>query len=103
MITGVTSDSRRVRKGFAFVAIKGERSDGFDYIPSAVANGARVILSDRPAPEGLPIPYLGLQETCAFALAYLAASFQRFPARKLRMIGVTAPTAKPHLMLTTIC
>ena len=47
MITGVTSDSRHVRKGYAFVAIKGESSDGFNYIPSAVANGARVILSDR--------------------------------------------------------
>ena len=29
MITGVTSDSRRVRKGYAFVAIKGENSDGY--------------------------------------------------------------------------
>ena len=94
MITGVTSDSRRVRKGFAFVAIKGESSDGYNYIPAAVANGARVILSDRPAPEGLPIPFVRLQGDMHFALAYLAASFQRFPARKLRMIGVTGTDGK---------
>jgi len=94
MIAGVSSDSRRVRKGFAFVAIKGESSDGFNYIPSAVANGARVILSDRPAPEGLPVPYVRLEGDLRFALAYLAASFQRFPARKLRMIGVTGTDGK---------
>lgn len=94
MITGVTSDSRRVRKGFAFVAIKGESSDGYDYIPSAVANGARVVLSDRPAPDGLAIPYVCLEGDMRFALAYLAASFQRFPARKLRMIGVTGTDGK---------
>ena len=94
MITGVTSDSRHVRRGYAFIAIKGESSDGFDYIPSAVANGARVVLSDRPKPEGLAIPYVQLQGDMHFALAYLAASFQRFPARKLRMIGVTGTDGK---------
>ncbi len=94
MITGVSSDSRHVRKGFAFIAIKGESSDGFNYIPSAVANGARVILSDRPAPEGLAVPYVRLQGDLHFALAYLAASFERFPARKLRMIGVTGTDGK---------
>ncbi len=94
MITGVTSDSRHVRKGFAFIAIKGENSDGFNYIPSAVRNGARVILSDRPKPDGLATPYVQLEGDLHFALAYLAASFERFPARKLRMIGVTGTDGK---------
>ncbi len=94
MITGVSSDSRRVRKGYAFIAIKGENSDGFNYIPSAVANGARVILGDRPSPDGLSIPYVRIDGDMHFALAYLAASFQRFPARKLRMIGVTGTDGK---------
>ncbi len=94
MITGVTSDSRHVQKGFAFIAIKGESSDGFNYISSAVANGARVILSDRPKPEGLAIPYVQLEGDLRFALAYLAASFERFPARKLRVIGVTGTDGK---------
>lgn len=94
MITGISSDSRRVRPGFAFVAIKGESSDGFDYISSAISNGARVILSDRPTPEGLPVPYVCLQGDLRFALAYLTASFHRFPARKLRMIGVTGTDGK---------
>jgi len=94
MITGVVSDSRLVRKGFAFIAIKGESSDGYNYIPSAVTNGARVILSDRPKPDELAIPYVQLQGDLHFALATLAASFQRFPARKLRMIGVTGTDGK---------
>ena len=89
MITGITSDSRRVRKGYAFLAIKGESSDGYAYIPSAAANGARVILGNRPKPEDLALPYVQIQDDPRYALAYLSASFQRFPARKLRMIGVT--------------
>lgn len=94
MITGIASDSRHVKPGFAFVAIKGESSDGYQYISSAVANGARVIISDRPAPEGLPVPYVRLQGDLRSALANLAASFHRFPARKLRMIGVTGTDGK---------
>jgi len=94
MITGVASDSRRVQPGYAFVAIKGESSDGYQYIPAAIANGARVILSDRPAPDGLSVPYVRLHGDMRFALAYLAASFHRFPARKLRMIGVTGTDGK---------
>lgn len=94
MITGVTSDSRRIRRGYAFVAIKGESSDGYNFIPSAVANGARVILSDRPKPDGLALPYVQLQGDMRFALAYLAASFQGYPARKLHMIGVTGTDGK---------
>ena len=99
MITGVTSDSRSVRRGFAFVAIKGESSDGYDYIPSAVVNGARVIFSDRPKPVGLKIPYIRLEDELHFALAYLAASFQGFPARKMRMIGVTGTDGKTSTSL----
>lgn len=94
MITGIASDSRLVKPGYAFVAIKGESSDGFDYISSAVAKGARVVLSDRPAPQGLTVPYMRLEGDLRVALAHLAASFHRFPARKLRMIGVTGTDGK---------
>ena len=94
MITGITSDSRQVRKGFAFLAIKGESSDGYAYIPSAAANGARVILGNRPKPEDLALPYVQIHDDARYALAYLSASFQRFPARKLRMIGVTGTDGK---------
>lgn len=45
-IKGVTSDSRMVKDGYAFVAIKGEKSDGHDYIVDAIKNGANYIVQN---------------------------------------------------------
>jgi len=45
-INGLTQDSREVRDGFLFAAFKGEKSDGRDYIQSAIDAGAAIILTD---------------------------------------------------------
>src|SRR5207253_6237320 len=49
---GVTSDSRAVRPGTAFVALRGERHDGHDYLEAAVAAGAALVVVDK----GRPVP-----------------------------------------------
>lgn len=46
-VTGVTSDSRRVRPGSLFVALPGEHFDGHDFIPQAVLAGAVAVLVER--------------------------------------------------------
>lgn len=46
-VTGVTIDSRTVRTGDLFVALKGERTDGHDFLTNAVAAGARAVVVDR--------------------------------------------------------
>ena len=53
-ITGVQSDSRHVRAGDLFVALKGGRTDGHVYVKKALADGAVAALVDRPMP-GLPV------------------------------------------------
>ena len=93
-VRAVTSDSRLVRKGDAFFAIKGDTFDGIDYIEAAEAKGASLIISDRPAPEGLQLPYLEIDDDPRKALAWLAAATNNFPARKLRMVGVTGTDGK---------
>jgi len=60
-ISGISIDSRKVQPGMLFAALKGENADGFDYIPQAVAAGAVAVMSDRPAPEGLPVPYVQVE------------------------------------------
>lgn len=45
-ITGLTADSRAVKRGYLFAAIKGEHVDGSEYIDQAIANGATAILTD---------------------------------------------------------
>lgn len=93
-IRAVCSDSRQIRKGDAFFAIKGENFDGFNFIESAIQRGASLIVSNRPAPENLNLPYLEIDDEPHKALAWLAAATQGFPARKLRVIGVTGTDGK---------
>ncbi|RYD91786.1 MAG: UDP-N-acetylmuramoyl-L-alanyl-D-glutamate--2,6-diaminopimelate ligase [Sphingomonadales bacterium] len=54
-ITGITADSRKVKPGYLFAALKGVASDGRDYIESAVKAGAVAVLTDdRPGEWGVP-------------------------------------------------
>ena len=46
-ITGLTDDSRKVKKGYLFVAISGMSVDGHDLIKQAIRNGASVIVGER--------------------------------------------------------
>ena len=57
-IRGVSMDSRTVRPGWLFAAIKGESANGYDFIPQALANGAAAVMGTLPAPVGLNAPYL---------------------------------------------
>ena len=43
-ISGIQSDSRKVEKGFLFVAVRGTTVDGHDYIQSAIGKGAAAIV-----------------------------------------------------------
>lgn len=45
-ITGITANSANVKDGYIFFALKGEKTDGANFIPNAVKNGASVIISD---------------------------------------------------------
>ena len=93
-IRGVSMDSRTIQPGWLFAAIKGESADGYNYIPQAIANGAAAVMGTQPAPAGLNAPYLQISGDIHTAVACLAAALNDFPARKLRMIGVTGTDGK---------
>ena len=46
-ITGISTDTRTIQKGDLYIALKGERFDGHDYIEKAFENGAAAVLSER--------------------------------------------------------
>ena len=54
VVTGITCDSREVAKGDIFAALKGLKADGRDFVPEALAKGARVILSHAEPLDALP-------------------------------------------------
>lgn len=89
-ITGVYYDSRAVKPGGLFVAIKGFETDGHEYINAARKNGAAVILCER-APEGED--YILTKDTRR-ALALASKNFFSDPAAGLKLIGVTGTNGK---------
>ncbi|MCJ7434514.1 MAG: UDP-N-acetylmuramoyl-L-alanyl-D-glutamate--2,6-diaminopimelate ligase [Anaerolineales bacterium] len=96
LISGIAIDSRTVKLGHLFVAMKGRFADGHDYIQKAIDNGAAAIVGERDL-AGLSVPYIRL-ENSRQALTWLAAAFYDWPARKLTVIGVTGTDGK-----TTTC
>ena len=95
-ITAIACDSRRAIPGSLFVAYRGVAVDGHDYVPRALENGAIAIVAERGLP-GLEIPVVVVPDGRE-ALAYLSAAWNGFPARHLRVIGVTGTDGK-----TTTC
>lgn len=91
--TGVTSDSRRVQPGYAFVAIQGSRIDGHRFVADALRRGAGCIYSERPLPHPFPVPTYQVADARK-ALAELAAHFYGNPAEHIRCIGATGTNGK---------
>jgi UDP-N-acetylmuramoyl-L-alanyl-D-glutamate--2,6-diaminopimelate ligase len=93
VVTGVTSDSRRVRKNFAYVAVHGVSFDGETFINDALVRGANLIVSEKDekildACTVLKVP------NARFALAQLSCNFYDNPSRKLQMVGITGTNGK---------
>ena len=86
-------DSRRVQRGALFVALRGERTDGHQFIDDAIARGAVGVVMEeaRPMPAGIPSVVV---PDSAKSLSYLASRFYREPSRALDMIGVTGTNGK---------
>ncbi len=98
-ITGVEYDSRRVRKGSVFVAMKGGTTDGNRYLDKAIAAGALGIITDSsPAFDHLLVYNAGLPvlevEHGRRALAQASAAFFGHPEKKLAATGITGTNGK---------
>jgi UDP-N-acetylmuramoyl-L-alanyl-D-glutamate--2,6-diaminopimelate ligase len=93
-VSSVEYDSRQVRPGSAFVAMRGETSDGNRFIDRAIQAGAVAVVTDsstEPPREGVAwavVPH-GRR-----ALARLSANFHKRPAERLAIIGITGTNGK---------
>ena len=93
-VGGLEYDSRRVKPGDAFIAMRGEASDGNKFIDRAIAAGAVAIVSDsasEPPREGVAwvqVPH-GRR-----ALARLSANFYQRPAERIAITGITGTNGK---------
>jgi UDP-N-acetylmuramoyl-L-alanyl-D-glutamate--2,6-diaminopimelate ligase len=90
-VVTVTDDSRAVRAGGLFLAVRGTERDGHDFLEAAAAAGATVAVVDHPSRTQLPS--IVVRDTRR-AAAVVAAAFYGFPARDLRIVGVTGTNGK---------
>src|SRR5881296_680938 len=91
-VESIAYDSRRVQRDGLFVALRGETSDGHEFIGQAIERGASVIVAERE--EKNPRATCLLVENTRPALADLAATFYGLPARRLKLAAVTGTNGK---------
>ena len=87
---GVSTDSRTAAEGSLFVAVRGPRFDGHDFVGAAAARGVAAALVERAPPA--PIPFV-LARDSVRALGELAAAWRR-RLRDLVLVGITGSNGK---------
>ena len=93
-ITSVESESRKIKLGSLFVAVRGTVVDGHTFIPIVTVGGAAAIVCEE-LPERLEseITYIKVSNS-AVALGFLASRWYGDPSRKLKLVGVTGTNGK---------
>ena len=94
----VSTDSRGIRKGELFVALRGERFDGHDFLAAAAAAGAAAALVDRAHVGSSPLPVTAVDDTTV-ALGVLAAHWRRqFPLPLVAVAGSNGKTTVKEMI-----
>lgn len=91
-ISGVSYDSRSLKKGDVFFALPGRGADGKDFIKEAVRKGASVIVTQEKD-ESVSLPQIQANDIFAF-MAEFCAIFYEHPDREMKVIGVTGTNGK---------
>lgn len=93
-VSEIQIDSRKVKQGDLFVALKGTTVDGHNYIDQSIASGAKSILCEVLPDNIQPgITYVQV-EHCDSVLGFIASSFYGNPSTKLKLVGVTGTNGK---------
>jgi UDP-N-acetylmuramoyl-tripeptide--D-alanyl-D-alanine ligase len=96
--TGVTTDSRAIARGDLFVALRGERFDGHNFVSQALAQGAVAALVDKADPAWGEIPLLVVKDT-RLALGQLAAQWRsRFAVALAAITGSSGKTTVKEML-----
>jgi UDP-N-acetylmuramoyl-L-alanyl-D-glutamate--2,6-diaminopimelate ligase len=90
----LTLDSRAVKEGTLFFAVKGEVVDGHDFINKAIQGGAIAIVCENiPQPLNPSVCYIQVPKVAAI-IGDMAASFYDYPSNEMKIIGITGTNGK---------
>src|SRR3984893_11953319 len=93
-VSSVEYDSRRVRPGCVFVAMRGESSDGNRFIDQAIQAGAVAVVTDSAKEEPRPNVGWAVVPSGRRALARVSANFYKKPAERIAVTGITGTNGK---------
>jgi UDP-N-acetylmuramoyl-L-alanyl-D-glutamate--2,6-diaminopimelate ligase len=94
-VASVACDSREAQPGSLFVAIRGEKLDGNQFVLDAVSRGAGVVVSESPRMAGVADEVVWVRAMQPRkALATIAANFFGNPAQQLQLVGITGTNGK---------
>lgn len=91
-IKGVSDDSRKIKNGYLFVAVKGLTHDGHDFIGEAVKNGAKAVVGEKSV-DAKGFVYIKVKDS-RDALGEIASNWFGNPSKKLKIIGITGTKGK---------
>ena len=95
-------DSRKVKAGDCFFAVRGTQSDGHNYIASAIESGAvAVVCQELPQQLNEGVSYIVVEDSNK-AMADMAAAFYDYPSEELELVGVTGTNGKTTVA-TLLC
>ena len=102
-IKGIENNSKDVKEGYLFIAIKGFSTDGHQYVENAIENGATAVMIE----EGCDIKKMKIPENITIilspntreALAITANNFYGKPSKKFKLIGVTGTKEKTTIQI----
>lgn len=93
-IGDIAFDSRKVKPGSLFVAVKGTHTDGHMFIPDVVAAGARAVVCETmPEPVSPSVTYIRVADS-GYALGQIASAWYGHPSSKLKLVGITGTNGK---------
>ncbi|MGB9678279.1 MAG: Mur ligase family protein, partial [Candidatus Ratteibacteria bacterium] len=93
-VKGIAYDSRKIKENYVFVAIRGTKQDGHNFINEAIERGAKcVIVSKRPSILPADITEV-LVENTKKTLSEIANIYYDFPSKKLNVVGITGTNGK---------
>jgi UDP-N-acetylmuramoyl-L-alanyl-D-glutamate--2,6-diaminopimelate ligase len=92
-VSSIAYDSRQVRPGAVFVALRGQQADGLAFAREATDRGAAAIVAGVPAPAGLNTPWFQVPDP-RLALAVLSHEYYGRPSERLTLVGITGTNGK---------
>ncbi|MCP4672173.1 MAG: UDP-N-acetylmuramoyl-L-alanyl-D-glutamate--2,6-diaminopimelate ligase, partial [Desulfobacula sp.] len=93
-ILSITSDSREIKKDSLFIAVKGFKTDGHNYIDQAFAQGAAAVIVQKEPKNSKKDDCIIPVENSRLAMASIAARFYGNPSKEMVIIGITGTNGK---------